>query len=83
MVAPSLSCLIFIFVEFNYPRLCIKIGPTIKLRVAVSAKPRQISQARVLRDALTDLFVGPELVDEDFLIFLSRAVVRNNSKYLR
>jgi len=53
-----------------------------KRRVALGAKSRQISQALVLRDALTNPFDGSELVDEDFWILLSRAVVKYSSKCL-
>jgi hypothetical protein len=37
-----------------------------KRRIAISAKTRHISQARDVRDALTKLFVGSELIDEEF-----------------
>ena len=49
----------------KYPRLCIRLSPMMKRRIAISAKTRHISQARVVRDALTKLFVGSELIDEE------------------
>ena len=50
----------------KYPRLCIRLTPMMRRRIAISAKTRHISQARVVRDALTKLFVGSELIDEEF-----------------
>jgi len=50
----------------KYPRLCIRLSPTMKRRITISAKTRHISQARVVRDALTNFFVGSELIDEEF-----------------
>ena len=37
-----------------------------KRRIVINAKTRHISEARVVRDALTKLFVGSELIDEQF-----------------
>ena len=50
----------------KYPRLCIRLSPTMKRRITISARTRHISQARVVRDALTNFFVGSELIDEEF-----------------
>ena len=47
----------------KYPRICIRLSPTMKRRIAIVAKSRNISQARVIREALTKHFVGSELID--------------------
>ena len=47
----------------KYPRLCVRLSPTMKRRIAIQAKVRNISQARIIRDALTKHFVGSELID--------------------
>ena len=47
----------------KYPRICIRLSPTMKRRITIVAKSRNISQARVIREALTKHFVGSELID--------------------
>ena len=54
---------IVIMTNTKYPRLCIRLSPTMKRRIAIVAKSRNISQARVIREALTKHFVGSELID--------------------
>ena len=47
----------------KYPRICIRLSPTMKRRITIVAKSRNISQARVIREALTKHFVGSEFID--------------------
>jgi predicted transcriptional regulator len=45
------------------PRLCIRLSPTMKEQIAECAKSQNISQGRVVRDALIKHFVGFEKID--------------------
>ena len=49
----------------KYPSLCVRLSPTMKRRIAIQAKIRNISQAHIIRDALAKHFVGSELIDID------------------
>ena len=49
----------------KYPRLCIRLSPTMKRRITIVAKSRNVSQAHVIREALSKHFVGSELIDSD------------------
>jgi len=50
----------------KYPRLSVRLSPTMKRRIEVSANSRHISQGKIIRDALKKYFIGSEFIDEEF-----------------
>lgn len=56
---------IVIMTNTKYPRICIRLSPTMKRRITIVAKSRNVSQARIIREALTKHFVGSEMIDSD------------------
>ena len=49
--------------QTKYPRLCIRLSPTMKRRVTIAAATRNKSQGQIVREALKKYFVGSELID--------------------
>jgi len=50
----------------KYPRLSVRLSPTMKRRIELSSISRHISQGRIVRDALKKYFIGSEFIDEEF-----------------
>ena len=69
LVAPECRFGVRKFVIVNtpkYPRLSVRLSPTMKRRIEQSALMRNSSQGRIVREALKTYFVGSEKIDEQF-----------------
>ena len=52
-----------VIMQNKYPRLCVRLSPTMKRRIAIAAVTRNKSQGQSVREALKKHFVGSELID--------------------
>ena len=50
----------------KYPRLSVRLSPSMKRRLELSSISRHISQGSIVRDALKKYFVGSEFIDGEF-----------------
>ena len=69
IVAPECQLGVRKFVIMNtpkYPRLSVRLSPSMKRRIEQSALMRNSSQGRIVREELKTYFVGSEKIDEQF-----------------